>query len=505
MSYIGYSAYFDPESVTRNIFIKAYGMTAEQKRMQRYQDCYHGRLFDQPGRRFDWGCKWDVNGYQLSRKMWKPLCIPSIAKEIIHTHEAYLFGEDKFPTINVTKEGVDNNTEIQEYADNLFLKSGLKSKMQEMCIEVLQLKECPVVFWFYNGKPMIRVLDRKWCKITRNDNDPDEIMSLTEQYLMEEEPKNPWDEKKEYWFRRQINQTNWTEWKVPVDKNEDEIPEFKPAFITFDVEHNLGFCPAVMFEIPQAVFSDEIVNNIEGYIEFYNDIKSGIIKNMDPQRAILIDEDDMSLDGGEEDSEPLQRGALWKLKGRSLVDFAAQTAGYETALKLLEKEREEILRACFVISIPADNEQSGKALAMKMAPQYAAILKYRSCIGDGLIELCEKLLKAINIINPTEFLTDSELLKIPDYKNVQISLDWGDVFPVTEDSKAKMIDNASAAHRDGMISMRLMQRYIIPLFGQDDIEDEIRQIEEEREANRLNQVRLLAENEEKEDDEEEEE
>ena len=502
----------NPGTTDRKLKIRQGGQTDYQKLLIDYRRCFEGKLFDDRTRIYTWGQRFDPGGNRLERKLWKPLFIPSIARDLVETHCSYITGEDKFPTIHVTSpdalftgvvaaEGYEDPSEgqakaqadaLQAWASAVLRLAKLEETTHEGVQESLICGEAPVLIRTYGTKPYLTVVDRTWCHWSYTDDDPDELDVFTEAYFFTRE--NEEGKEEEYLFERIIDRTSWTQWEKKVVKGsngKEMLEESEPTFVN---DHGLDFCPVVVFPMPdgQSLFANEVLGNVKGHIEWYNDIKAGIRNNMDPQWALLKKAGGPRPAGrpGGEDSAPLEKGTLWEMEGDQLQSFANQTTGYEMARESLKDECGDLRRYAHVIDIPMDNNQSGVALALRLAPQIAAVGRFRNTLGEALRCLVEKTLRvayaAKDLVLPADVLQPTML-------NVfTVSLNWGNVMPTTPDVVAQELDNKERMVTDKFMSRFTAQGQLLPLAGVDDVEAERLRIDQEEAEALEQQQEMLA-------------
>jgi hypothetical protein len=508
------------DMINAHIVIKASGMNEEQREIQRYQDTYKGSLFRPKTQREErtqkpWGTKFDAKGNPVPQSQWKPLYIPSIAKWIVSFHTSKLFSEDAFPDIKAASDSPDIYTNLQLPSDaedkEAARKQAANDELQKVLTALLEQVEIqdlcqdasddalvqgfiPILFSVWDSEIYAERLDRKWTKIEYDPKRPKVIILLREQYILKECDER--GREREYLYRREIDQTTWREWKALIE-DPGKLPILTSRHLTEDFVHDLGFVPVVKMCAPkdQSIFADEISDNIEGLIRYDNNISHSITKNLDPQRYMLVDsngselemDDVENLAGEDEGSEVLESGTLWPLKAKSVGDFSTQ-GSHETALKDLDSKVLQILESCHVVRVPNDNDQSGVALDLRLEPAKAYINKLRVSMGrKGLVEICHMVLAiALRLQELGQFIklpTDVQLPKNISNNTFKITLDWGDIIPVSEKSKADAIFNAKTAKESGFISNKSAMRYVASFFGIEDLEAEQELIDLEREQN----------------------
>lgn len=526
-----------PGANARQLVIKKEYLTPFQKEILEYQACYDGRLFDDKKRKYPWGQQYDPDrDLDIERDQWIPRFIPGLAKELVQTLSSYLTGRDKFPSIRAaSKEPLFQGLEIekpeeqegteppepeelqrraQEKALNQFVSELLGSDQADFNSQVsaaldkaLVKGESVVLTRFYGGRVWLTLPDREWCNWTFDQKDPTKIVRFTETWFFTRPgKKDPAGNDQVYLFRRTIDQATWLEEEIPLIKRQGEDKEsLGPSVITFSAPHGFDFCPVTIFESVdcRSIYADEMLCNIRGYIESYNDVHCGTFDNMRPQWVALRKAAEASYaaqkaarPGGEDDDEqPLVKGRLWNLSADSIQSFANQTAGYEMGNLILAAEKGEIRGQAKIIDIPPDTDLSGRALVMLFGPQYAAIDRWRNRCEKAFRDLILKIIKAA-LSRLSELVIGPDIPTPTAAKNLQlkISLDWGQLIPVTPEIVSAELDNVTRAVDACLLSQKTAQEYTLPLFHVEDIECEREQIEREKAERAAAEMEIAAAN-----------
>ena len=490
----------------RKLKLKKAYLTEHQKKLMQYKKCFVGQLFDEPGRIYKWGTQLSPDKHKVRRDQWMPRFVPQIAEDLVSTHSAYLTGEDKFPCINATSaapglytglevpEGWEGKEEkgqqkagadaLQAWATHVLTESDFQGSVSQAIDKALYMEETPVLLRKHGNKIWQTTADPTWCQWGYSDQDQDVITWFKESYFFTRDNDVDKDgTPNEYMFYRLINETDWIEMEFPivVDPLTQEETLGEPKVI-YDKPHGLDFCPVGIASVGRpSLFAGKMIDNIKGHIEWYNDNKTGIRHNAAPQWAILKERGDSGLQAnrpGSSKDKPLTKGALWELEGRSLQSFTNQVDAYVQEGEAIEQEETSIRRSAKTIDIPVDNEQSGRALTIRMAPQFTRIDQYRAVLGKFIKDLAYKVLAMAHKLG----------LELPDgikapatIAQLKISLDWGNVLPVTPEQIQLEHQNCSGMIADGLMSKKSAQSYLLPLFGIEDIEQERIQIALEKE------------------------
>lgn len=522
-------AFFSPPGAEeKKILIRNEYLTDYQKNLLDAQRAYDGCLFDgDPNRRYEWGTRLDSRGNDVERDWWKPRFMPSLAKDLVKTVSSYLTGKDKFPTIHPigkaefeVKPGngeAKKTPEEQEREQRRLFADWFKALKESLdfenqvaqCLDNMLVKgQAPLMLSFYGGRLWYLHPAREWCNWSYSENRPDQLALFRESYFFtrhgDVDPVSL--DPIIYLWVREITGKTWTETETPIKKSEvgEKLGE---TVILKQYEHKLPFFPVIIYETPdqRGVLTENVIRNLRGYIESYNDMHCGAFKNAQPQWVLLKDpEADRSLAAklparpGEaqsaasaSDRTPLEPGLMWELYGRQIQSFENNAQGYEMGLQVLESEKSDLRQSVDIIDIPPDSEMSGKALMLRFGPQYSSIDRLRVRVSSAIRETAIKTMWA-------GFLYQSELVlsedaprpRKMDGESLSADLDWGQLIPITSDVIAEEVANASDARDAGFLSTETAQERILPMFNVSDIEGEKERIRREKEEKELNDIAL---------------
>lgn len=510
------------DSKPRKIYAEEDNLTDKQKMFIEWDRCYKGELFKSPKRKYPWGSKTTPLGTPVNPDMWKPIYVPSIAKDMVTTMASYIVGTDKFCSINVTTTEVDlfealdiplgyeededagrakaQAEALQKFVTAILEQADIQGAVSNVLEQALPKGDGAMLVRYWGNRMWYTVPNRTWAHWVFSQEDPSDINSYNELYFFKRDGDlDENGDKQKYIFLREIDETNWREYEIPLIRDKHGTSQLKmgdPKTL-FDAPHHMGSCPVVAYENTNkcSVFENEIMENIRAYIEYKNDIKAGIRKNMNPQWVLMKDSDQDSQmraalpGGGNDKKKPLTQGKLWELAGKSIQSFANGTEGFEMAMKDSENDRFEIRASANIIDIPDDNEQSGKALALRLAPHYSKIDRLRGGIGKAIKTTVRKTLDGA--MYRRESLDLGEDVHIPKkLGGYRISLDWGSLMPVTPEMIKEETANIREMDDAGYISKKSGAGYLLPLVNIEDPDAESRQIELERKKNEENQVAM---------------
>lgn len=480
--------------------------------LDEYERCYTGELFCDRGT--PWEIEYDAMGNYIPQSMRKPSFTDHIAKEIVDSVTAQVFGSERFPTINIktTKdiykgidlfkiddergeidedERVENeqfptrfkiklcNENLNRLSHAMFNQPLMNPAMIEATRMALIMGKAIVVPKIIDGDFYLEVINYKWVRnLVMDEKIPWKIKSFSEIYQIETvDPKDPL-RVETYWRRRDFDEERETLYQdIPV-KN-----KLMGWIVDKQSEHGYGFCPAVLFEAPngRSILAGQ-VDNIKALTYLTNSILSGIKANMSPQWAVTYPSDGIT---NLNNNAPKRTQTIWQFFGATSVQcMAPPMAGYEAAKNYKNDLRKEIMRACRVDNeIPTSNQQSGSALMIRLYPTMDAIGEYRICFGDkGMVRLCNYMLNMAIIENKRKkgSIKTSEGALIPVENEFNISLTWGELIPVTEDTVLKAVNNAAAAKSAELVDDERAIAHIERYFGIVDRQDMVKKLARER-------------------------
>lgn len=512
-----YRGWFEgPDALMRKIITRLHGLTPEQQLYEQYDRCYNCQLFDD---RYDrWDITYDQWGNYIPQDMRKPLYHDPIGKEIVDTISAFVFGTDKFPSIvfksfqdlypnhDLIEKAIDNgeikeekvkeldekklnklkiklsNQQLQKFATGILNSSLLNLPMLDAVRKALIIGKSIVVVKLIDGIFYLEVINFKNVRnIKMHPLIPNKILSFSEIYAYEDTDEQKPTETAIYWFRRDFTENEEIAYHPIKEDNRNGLPEswkwVRDSKRT--IKHNLGYCPAVMFNAPneKSIFHGQL-DNIKQFIYSTNNLDVGYRQNMDPQWVAMFNEEAVLNNAN---FAARTKGGIWGFTGaKDVKPLTANFSGYDSARVHRKEKKADIMKACRVDWIPPSNQQSNAALITRMAPTLDAIGEYQVCFGDkGLLPICEMIINiSIDVTNRGEDILIRNDTIVPETNKFICSLGWGQKTPVTEDDIMKAITNALTAYKGGLVDLEHAVNKIAPFFNVVDVEDMLRKIRE---------------------------
>lgn len=495
-----------------------------QEQLLEYDKCYKGQLFDDDNRIYEWGRRYDpVTKSPIPRELWRPSFMPQTGRELVDTQTANLVGKDKFPAIRVTsakqlfptlplpdaEEGDESTPEqrqeraqgkaLQAFADKVLSLAELPRQAVEAVRRGLVRGEEPLLLRVHGKKPRLTVRNRTWCSWGHKPDDPDTLAWYREAYFFQRKVADAQGVLKDTWFLflRQINDQVWLEQEYAIETNDQGQETFGPAVELRNDKHQLGYVPVSIYATPDrhSMFANGVLENVKNHIEGYNDRRAGTLKNMQPQWVALKDNGtsgaDLALGSPGKKKAPLRPGELWELEAKSVASFSNQVEGFTAAGEMLEKEHQTMRASAGILDIPPDNEQSGRALILRLAPQFSSTDNLRTSFGPGIIDTVRKTLEA-SLKHQAAIDFGPELALPSSLEGIEISVDWGQLLPITPEVVAEEITNVQSMRDMRLMSRQTAMEYLLPLFGIDDIASEQARLAAEA-AEEMEQQLALAE------------
>lgn len=477
---------------------------------------YYGSQYD--GLKYTWDGHVDSvadadirPGFHVPIHRRKPSVRVDIPRMIVSRLTAMMLGEDGWPDIRV-----EGDEDAEDYVSALCRESKLQSKFNELRDRGGSTGTACASFSFVNGKPRVAVHDAAYMNVLewadRYEHRPARVLEcypFQKTVIEEGKPKQ-----KTYYYARYWDQKSETIWE-PIPEEDARSGTWMSSVANTTVVHNYGDCPVYWCQNrPNSKCED-------GYSDYYNltdDFDSinrlmsatakGTIANVDPT---LIIKDDPAQNPGN-----LRKGsenAIFARNGAEYLELRGDSI--KTSIELAKKMQQSALDAASVmiadIEYISARAQSAAALRMVYQPMLSQCDILRVQYGQFLIQILEGMLTvAKKIINtppgPAE-LIEGELIQAKPtvklspritYKETEsgqrevsgtqertpgtaefITLQWPVYFKPTHQDLQMTIEGVTQAI-DKTISQRTAVKSTATMFGVQDVDQELKDIESDK-------------------------
>lgn len=447
--------------------------------------------------------------YFVPLRMRRPSAPVRLTKTIVDSFTSLLFGEDKFPRIQVA-----GDADTEDFKNTLARASRLKNKFLQA--RALGGSTGTVMFsWCYrNGKPCVEVHDAKNCWVLewedRDELKPAWVTEIYRYYRDEYDQSKRQYFRKYYWYRR-----DWTMNEEVIFKPVPYVQNKEPDWVQYvdlaqTVTHGDGFAHVVWI---QNIPTDD-VDGLPDYHGLYDSCDE-----LDMLNSVLVRGTTLNLDPTlvlKVDPELTRFGAVKKGSDNSLTVGETGSAEYlelggqsvEAGTKLFQQMRANILEvAQCVIPDPNEIAASGtSSVAMKVIyrPMLAQAAVLRDQYGQGIDRLLDQMTnvarerlgqtvdevddegnptgeKKVEVLalpprieekptldgegNPTGEKESNTIDRHPG-EGGETTLDWGDWFPLTPQDKAQISTTLSTAvGAKAFISIQTAAEEAAAMFG----------------------------------------
>lgn len=507
----------------RQIYVKLDDLTPKQAEVHRLQSVYNGTMFDNDKARiYPWNETETKSGTTIPESKRYPLFIHPIGQDVVDSHVSQLFGEQYFPKIKISALADTLFTMPQGEADALSYNSAMLQQIfddftedlsmsldfSDIAAEAIIARRACLYLKVVAGKPKHEVLDYKWLEVERDDNDPEIITAVVQEYTFKACDKE--GKEQEYYYRREIN-TVAEVYYEPQIKTEDKIKwETVPKETIY---HGLSFCPVIEARNigDESIYDNKMLENIKEFIGHYNSMLCGSKSGSMPLYFNRISPTnnqgyDITHNPAQQEAagKDINRGALVDVYGDQIMPATADTAAIEHHAKVCDRLASVILHAAKVFRVQDDNDQSGKAISIRVSPQTNQTLSYRSQFGRYVKRCVKMWLRIIAELHGQEYLYETEdgqteryvvRLALPPNTEmpvqadwceyVKVTLLWGELSPETEETKGQKIQNAQGM-KDLGFSEQASKEYVAHSVGVSNIaaDDDLKDAELERELER---------------------
>lgn len=409
-----------------------------------------------------------VNKVPLHKR--KPRLIIPYPYKIAAAVSSGLFGEGKAPVFTVLNS--DKQEKLEQCLEAFSFNATMGEATQMMAVTGAVL----IRFFRIEDRAQTEIHPSTSCYPVFNDKRELEAVLITYVYV---DPENG----KLRWYRLYLDRESDTLYSNP-EYIEDEEPVFR---VIKRVEHGLGFVQATWLVNGFASKNDYDGHSlIEPYLSIFDDINyqlsgqsDSILYNTSPQMTMNL-RDESAVEDFEKSVH-----TIWQLG----IDGKA---GYlETDLSVCQQGKDHVRMLRDMISdisgIPAESldqkvksSTSGVALRQSMQGYIALIQKIRSRISRTLVDISGKM---CHVFYRKEIMSG---------ENIKIS--WYDIVQDTPQDVSEKSAATQLLIQNKIISRKTAMQYFAAEYSIDDVEEEIKRIEEENEIEIENQMQILGAN-----------
>lgn len=406
----------------------------------------------------------------------KPRIIYPFASTLADRLSAKLIGESVFPRLTVTDSPDD-----QAYLAAVIAESNLRFYLADPIKRTVATGSAFLRFYIVGGRFKIEWYKTKICYPEWQENG--QLQSVRIQYVYADwSTIDTRGEPVMRWYRLDLN----TEDEILFDNPEYERnvdPEFQEVSRT---EHGMGFVQGHWFRTSED--SDDGVGFIDGIETFIDEFNYSLSQssqavgyNQDPQLTIN------GMDSEEVGTLIRSATKFWNMGREGKGEFLeAGLEGVTKAIELRDKVKQNISDITRVIVLDPEkivgSAQSAKAMEVLYGPLKDLIDEHRAALGPQIKNLVLKMAMANLIADQNGIEVPIEIPPTYEPKFPIVLLKWPPLFQQTLEDLSKKVSLAGQAKTLGLIAPATATRYVAEDFGIEDIESELKQIEENQAA-----------------------
>lgn len=466
-------------------------------------------------------------GWYVPLKLRKPDTRFNLGTLIIGRLTAMALGEERWPELRF-----DDDPDAEDYCKALARESQLQSRIQEARNKGGACGTAVVSFAFVKGKPRVKVHEAKHVFVFRwQDRDELTIGACLKVYPY---TRTVWDagkpKEKTFYYARFWDEEKEVVWD-PIPLEAAQNGTWASTVPSYTVVHGYGECPVYWTQnLPDSEREDGIsdIHGLTDTFDVVNRILSatskGTIANVDP--TLVIKDTPTNNKGA------IRKGsdnAIWSPGGADYLELQG------TAVKTAKELADALVKVCLdtagvILGDPTKTSgaaSSAAALKMLYMPMVNQCDLLRTQYGRLILAVLLGMLRAARLVGslppgPTTTTADGVLIQekptiilpprvvkeeakdedptkpVRDQKtppapkkqernpgtSEDLTLHWPPYFPPTVADIGAAVDAASKA-KGTTISQRTAVKFTAPLFGVEDVDKEIAEIDVERERNAL--------------------
>lgn len=451
--------------------------TYRSEDLELYDRYYESSQYDHLSK-WDDACDQSNEAYVPVRKR-KPRIIYNLPKVLVDKITSKLVGKSVFPRFSVEDDPDDT-----AFFAVVQKASGFRRNLIEPIRRALVSGSCFVRFYFVDGNLQMEWANSKWC--WPKFDAVGELDEIEIKYVFDD-----WDDinqttmqPRQKWYRIVLSKMADIEYDNP-DYKEGVKPTFQEAS---RADHGLGWVQGEWLATAKDKFCPDGPSVFGEIIDFIDDINYSLSQssqavqyNQEPQLALN------NMDEDEIDNLIRSSQKAWNLGREGKAEFLEnQMDGVEKAADNRDHNRMLLLEVVRVILHDPDkmnDAQSGKALETLNAPLVELVDEFRAILEPHLIRLLLKMGLSALHLNATGLETSIETPDGYMPSSLDLTADWPAIFPPTLDDIKAMADIATSVTTAKVMSRETMTKWLAPVFGIDDIEEELSKLESEPDLN----------------------
>lgn len=415
---------------------------------------------------------------------------------IVSDTTSLLFDEDHFPAIELG----DDDSEAQ--LSRVFKSCNLRMHMQNAA-ECGSVGSVGVLLRQLEGRLFVEVMDTTYLTPFWKKKAPDTLEKVVEKYIVRGHELieigyqiDKKDKDRDFWFQRDFTEQEevwYLPWPVSRTVEEEKLSKYDAMQRDEKrtVKHDLGFVPVEWIKnLPGGDETDgrctfELGLPISVEIDYLLSQGGRGLKYASDPTLHIKEPGYQNPEGGE--GEPLVKGAANAIVTGPESDvrlLEINGSANAAVLAHVEKLRELALELCSGSRASPDKlstAQSGRAMELMNQNLIWLASKLRTTYGETALARIVKKISKINARSPIK-IEDEDEVPVGAIKAKKVNLKWPPWYaPTATDHQAMSV--AIAGYRDaGIISRKTAVRQISHDFDIDDPDQEIRDIDADREA-----------------------
>lgn len=426
----------------------------------------------------EWSQSENAAGEHIPVRSRKPKIIFPYAKTLTGRLVSKMFGEDVFPTFNIEESPDD-----QEFIRMVVKVSRLKYRMLEPMKKLLNTGSAFMRFWIVDGVLKMEGYDSKYCYPEFSPSG--DLQSVDIKYVFTDEKELDQNGNfKRKWFKMRLTTSSEILYDNPEFDPDSEVePEFH---VVEQVDHDLGFVQGEWFRTSENKHSPDGYSLIEDVTDFIDELcysmsqsSSAISYNQDPQLWFK----NMT----EEEMAEMIRSATksWNLGRNGEAGFLeSNLVGVERADGIRDKIRTNIQDFTRILLLDPEkivgSAQSAKAMEVLHGPMVDLIRELRGMVVPSFRNMILKMGLAILISAKRGLDVPIQLPAGYQPQTLDFELKWPPIFQQTMEDLQKKVGVAGSAKSQGLISTFTALKFIAEDFGIEDLEGELKAIEEDQ-------------------------